>query len=112
MKFLKKMKFNIKIIMMVFTLLLSACQSVKDGLTLQKRNNPDEFLVEKKNPLILPPNYSELPVPAKKNSEKTNEDKNQIQLIITKSDSSITTNENQKVSDDLEKNILDKIIQK
>ena len=28
--------------------LLSACQSVKDGLTGKKQNNTDEFLVEKK----------------------------------------------------------------
>ena len=32
-------------------------------LTGQKKNSTDEFLVEKKDPLILPPNYEELPTP-------------------------------------------------
>ena len=39
---------------------LSACQSLKDGLTGKKKNNTDEFLVEKKNPLVLPPKFDEL----------------------------------------------------
>ena len=38
--------------------LLSACQAVKDGLTGKKQNNQDEFLVEKKNPLVLPPDFN------------------------------------------------------
>jgi len=48
-------------------LLTSSCagtwDSVKRGLTGQKKNSTDEFLVEKKDPLILPPNYEELPTP-------------------------------------------------
>jgi hypothetical protein len=52
--------------------LLSACQSVKDGLTGKKQNNTDEFLVEKKNPLVLPPEFNILPEPEtlNKTSEK------------------------------------------
>ena len=41
------------------------CQSIKDTLTLQKNENVDEFLIEKKNPLVLPPDYSELPTSKK-----------------------------------------------
>ena len=37
--------------------------SVKRGLTGQKSNSTDEFLVEKKDPLILPPNFEDLPEP-------------------------------------------------
>ena len=36
---------------------------VKKGLTGQKTISTDEFLVEKKDPLIKPPNFEELPVP-------------------------------------------------
>ena len=32
----------------MFLFLLTSCQSVKDGLTGNKRNNSDEFLVKKK----------------------------------------------------------------
>ena len=37
--------------------------SVKRGLTGEKSQSTDEFLVEKKAPLILPPNFDELPSP-------------------------------------------------
>ena len=47
--------------------LITACadtwSSVKRGLTGQKQNSTDEFLVEKKDPLVLPPNFEDLPVP-------------------------------------------------
>ena len=47
--------------------LITACadtwSSVKRGLTGQKQNSTDEFLVEKKDPLVLPPNFEDLPMP-------------------------------------------------
>ena len=44
---------------------LYGCGSVGDGFKLKKSNTGDEFLVEKKNPLVLPPNFNELPEPGK-----------------------------------------------
>ena len=43
--------------------ILTSCQSIKDGLSGKKNENSDEFLVQKKNPLVLPPSFSELPKP-------------------------------------------------
>ena len=43
------------LLIIIVLILMTACQSVKDGLTMQKKNNSDEFLIKKKNPLILPP---------------------------------------------------------
>ena len=47
--------------------LLNSCadtfSSVKRGLTGAKSKTTEEFLVEKKDPLILPPNFDELPLP-------------------------------------------------
>ena len=37
--------------------------SVKRGLTGAKKGSADEFLVKKKDPLILPPDYENLPNP-------------------------------------------------
>jgi hypothetical protein len=51
------------IISLFLIIILSSCQSTKDALTLKKRNNADEFLVEKKSPLVLPPEYDKLPSP-------------------------------------------------
>lgn len=49
-------KFNRSILLFcIFALSVSSCQSVKEGLSGQKKKNSDEFLIEKKNPLVLPP---------------------------------------------------------
>ena len=37
--------------------------SVKRGLTGEKADSTDEFLVKKKDPLILPPDFENLPSP-------------------------------------------------
>ena len=37
--------------------------SAKRGITGSKANTADEFLVKKKDPLILPPDFENLPVP-------------------------------------------------
>ena len=58
----------------VIIIFLSACQAAKDGLTQKKRSNADEFLVEKKNPLVLPPTFGDLPSPDSSKIEQKNED--------------------------------------
>ena len=47
----------------LFLILLTSCESAREGFTLKKKDNSDEFLVEKKNPLVMPPEYNDLPVP-------------------------------------------------
>ena len=42
----------------------------KRGLTGQKGNNTDEFLVRKKDPLILPPEFGKLPTPGERRAAK------------------------------------------
>jgi len=58
-----KMKKNKFTLLIFFGLLffLSSCRS--EGLMGGKKNNNDEFLVQKKNPLVLPPDYNDLPLP-------------------------------------------------
>ena len=96
---------------LVFIILLSSCKSVKDGLSGAKQSNSDEFLVEKKNPLITPPEFNKLPDPDTLNeNEKTNQEKVDLIKVIRKEASSIGTNsENKKINDSLEKSIIDKI---
>ena len=57
------MKINKFALLTFFGLLffLSSCGS--GGLTGGKKDNTDEFLVQKKNPLVLPPDYNDLPIP-------------------------------------------------
>ena len=59
-----------KIIYILLFIFLVSCgntfDSVKRGLTGEKRNSADEFLVKKKDPLILPPDFENLPDPDEK----------------------------------------------
>ena len=46
--------------------LVTSCQSMKTAkkaLTGEKRSSTDEFLIQKKDPLVLPPDYENLPSP-------------------------------------------------
>ena len=54
---------NKKYLFLIILFFLCSCQNVKDALTGKKYENSDEFLVIKKNPLVLPPNFNDLPTP-------------------------------------------------
>ena len=66
-------------------LLLASCGTVKEGFSMQKKDNSDEFLVEKKSPLLMPPNFNELPIP-KSQSILENDKNDEIKKLISKSD--------------------------
>ena len=87
-------------------LLLTSCGTVKKGFQNPKKNNSDEFLVEKKSPLVMPPDFDELPIP-KENDNKLETEKNTIKELMTENplDNIDNTSENK----DLEVSILDKI---
>ena len=97
---------KIFIVLNIAILLLTSCATVKEGFQNPKKNNSDEFLVEKKSPLVMPPDFDELPIP-KKDDNKLKTEKNSIKELMTEnpSDNSNNTSENK----DLEVSILDKI---
>ena len=53
---------------MLLIFLVTSCadswSNVKRGLTGAKQKSTDEFLVQKKDPLILPPDFESLPSPS------------------------------------------------
>ena len=53
---------------MLLIFLVTSCadswSNVKRGLTGAKQQSTDEFLVQKKDPLILPPDFDSLPSPS------------------------------------------------
>ena len=61
---------KLNLYLIIFSILLASCQSVKDGLSGRKTENSDEFLVKKKNPLVMPPKFMELPEPKDENSDE------------------------------------------
>jgi hypothetical protein len=50
-------------LILTYILIFQSCNTVKEGFRSQKKNSTDEFLVEKKSPLVMPPEFSELPTP-------------------------------------------------
>lgn len=99
------MKLNKNLVISFLALIiLVGCQSFKNTLTLKKDQSVDEFLIEKKNPLVLPPDYSELPVPKKQNETKkaSVQDENiDLSEVLKKSDKKKTISGN----GDIEKSI-------
>ena len=56
---------NLNLLLIIFFLLVS-CSGLKDAgsvLKNEKKKTTDEFLVKKKDPLVLPPDYNEIPEP-------------------------------------------------
>ena len=87
-------------------IILSSCGTVKGAFSNQKKNNSDEFLVEKKSPLVMPPDYNELPIPNEEKIEKENED---IKSLISKSKQDENDKNLDKKSSSFEGLILKKI---
>ena len=94
----------------IILFLLCSCQNVKDALSGKKYENSDEFLVIKKNPLVLPPNFNDLPTP--KDVAETNQVEN-IENEIEDLLSSIKNNDGEvkesSSSSDTESFVLEKI---
>ena len=92
-----------KFVYLIFILFfVNACQTLQDGLAGNKNKNSDEFLIEKKNPLEMPPEFGALPEPAKKvniidKTEKINQD---IENLIKKESSTNKTQSSDQSAED------------
>ena len=65
---MKKYKFYIIFLCLLF--ILSSCQSFQEGMMGSKRSkSSDEFLVHKKKPLVVPPDFDDMPSPQKKEKD-------------------------------------------
>jgi len=95
-----------KFITLNIVLMLCSCGTIKEGFTNQKKNSSDEFLVEKKSPLVVPPSYGELPIPSNEKTNKKNQTNNIESLIIKKNDEKLKNIETDK---NFEQSILEKI---
>ena len=51
---------------MMLSFLITSCESLREGLTGSKKQSTDEFLVKKKDPLVLPPDFENLPNPSER----------------------------------------------
>ena len=101
---------NIKLLILIIfsTILVSSCGSVQKALDPQNKNTSDEFLVEKKSPLSMPPSFEELPVPSNQKITQENQT-NSIKSLITDKKISDEKIINAEADKDFEQSILDKI---
>ena len=102
---IRNIKFSLLIILS--TILLSNCSSVQKAFDPQNKNTSEEFLVEKKSPLSMPPSFEELPVPSNEKVDKESQINNIESLITEKNNSEKLETD---VSDkNFEQSIIDKI---
>ena len=96
--------------LIVSSILLVSCENIEKGLGFRK-DAPNEFLIEKRNPLTMPPNFDLLP-PDSVNQNNQKDEKDNLKEIFNKNlgkdkqDSGINK---ETVSESLEKSILEKI---
>ena len=107
------MKFKKIIILLFSTLFLFSCSGAKDALQGKKRSDTsDEFLVEKKNPLTVPPDINELPVPLdqEEQDQVNNQEDFDIKKVLKIDENQETNTEsNNGNQNSLEESILERI---
>ncbi len=90
---------------------LSSCQSIRENLSMQKKVSVDEFLIETKNPLVVPPDFSELPQPKEKSANEVDDLNKEKDLDLSKVLSEPDLEMDKSFSNEIEKkisNILNK----
>ena len=107
---MKKNK-NLSVILILFSLFLYSCQTATEALQGKKRSDQsDEFLVEKKNPLAMPPDFDKLPTPG--NQEASTEMfgvNNQVKDLLNIGENKNQLVEKDENSTDIESSLLEKI---
>tara|TARA_B100001287_G_scaffold213051_1_gene181877 strand:- start:130 stop:441 length:312 start_codon:yes stop_codon:yes gene_type:complete len=100
----------VRIVLIFFIfIILNACESAREGFTLQKQNRADEFLVKKKNPLVLPPKFGELPSPEENVQDPSVISSSEIEKLLTKKKNETKKIQKSKNIKNIEDNILEKI---
>ena len=93
-------------IKLIFILTLLVSCSGLSGFAPKKGATGEEFLIQKKNVLVMPPDYNDLPVPS---SEETNSIDDSEKVISLLGIESTTTSEINSENETLENSILKKI---
>ena len=100
----------IKVVLFGLILLLTACGGAKDALTGKKKSATDEFLVEKKNPLVMPPNFGKLPSPKNiENNKNISQGESIEDLIDTSKKKGFSEKDKNSKTSSVEQLILEKM---
>ena len=108
-------KTNPLIASFLIILFLNSCGTIAEGLGGSQKKGSDEFLVEKKSPLVIPPSFGELPEPGKEPEENIISDKkvtSDIEDIINQSSTTSTSKKSDDTKNSIEQSIIKKINEK
>ena len=108
-------KINPLIASYLILLFLNSCVSIAEGLGGSKKKGSEEFLIEKKAPLVLPPNFGELPEPGvkmNKNLELIKENTTGIEDLINQNSFASTSEKSDNSKNSTEELIIKKINEK
>ena len=76
--------------LLILLLFIYSCGSVGESLQGKKRSDQgDEFLIDKKNPLVMPPDFDKLPKPGEASARSTKDiesDKSKLEDLIRNSE--------------------------
>ena len=105
---------NLKFLKLFFLLMILASCSSLSGFAPKKGATGEEFLIQKKNALVMPPDYNDLPVPSSEQTNSMDDSEKVISLLGIKSTTtseinSTTTSEINSENETLENSILKKI---
>ena len=94
-------------LLIILSFILASCGSLKEAgqmLRNEKIITTDEFLVEKKQPLVLPPNYEKIPEPGSIKARQLN-DEDKIKKLLKAPKEDVIKNKSSSIED----SILNKI---
>jgi len=100
---MKKLSF-----LLITLFLINSCGTFKEAgkvMRNEKIQTTDEFLVKKRDPLVLPPNYEEMPQPRSSNKKNENEEEKIKKILKAPQTESIS----KKKPSSVEESILNRI---
>ncbi|MDA8919115.1 DUF3035 domain-containing protein [Candidatus Pelagibacter sp.] len=107
---MKKIKTFVALFLSV--IFLNACSTIAEGLSGSKKKGSEEFLINKKPALVLPPNFGELPAPQTNDNGASVDSDFNIEEIINQSSTVDINIESSKSSSSIEQSIIEKIKKK
>ena len=96
-------------IILISILALNSCGTVREGFSSQKKNSIDEFLGEKKSPLVMRPDFNKLPLPQQSNQISREEDKTNLKSLLTDNKDNGQDNQDINQNTNFENSIIEKI---
>jgi len=100
---MKKLNF-----LLILFLLLISCSSLSDAKKVLKNEKvitTDEFLVKKRNPLVIPPNFEEVPIPGSEPKKIINEEEKIKRILNAPKDENNSTSKSSSVENSILKRI-------